>query len=259
LMTLGDRVGGEPMTVEEVDLLRTIADQTAASLLTLKLSEAAVKSREMEAFQTMSAFMVHDLKNVASTLSLTMQNLPVHFDKPEFRDDAFKVISRSVDKIRTMCGSLGVLTQKLDLRRVPMSLSDFVSSALDVMDGCAHGRLVRDLRPMPKALFDPDQMAKVLTNLVLNACEATAGGGEVRVGTGEEGGRAVLEVADTGGGMTKEFMERSLFRPFRTTKKQGMGIGLFHSRMIVEAHGGRIDVQSESGQGTTFKVYLPMK
>jgi signal transduction histidine kinase len=94
---------------------------------------------------------------------------------------------------------------------------------------------------------------------VLNACEATAGGGEVRVATAEEDGRAVLEVTDTGGGMTKEFMERSLFRPFRTTKKQGMGIGLFHSRMIVEAHGGRIEVQSESGRGSTFKVYLPMK
>jgi signal transduction histidine kinase len=84
-------------------------------------------------------------------------------------------------------------------------------------------------------------------------------GGEIQVATEQRDGWIVLIVQDNGSGMSKEFMERSLFHPFRTTKKQGMGIGLFQSKKIVEAHQGRIEVESEEGRGSTFRVYLPMK
>jgi len=99
LITLDERLTEAPFSVEDFDLLKTIADQVAASLLNLKLSERLLRAKEMEAFQTMSAFFLHDLKNMASTLSLTMQNLPAHYDDPVFRDDLLHTISQSVAKL----------------------------------------------------------------------------------------------------------------------------------------------------------------
>ena len=107
--------------------------------------------------------------------------------------------------------------------------------------------------------MDPDQIRKVLANMVLNANDALSQGGEIRIETGQRNGWAVISVSDNGSGMSKEFMEKSLFRPFKTTKKQGMGIGLFQSKMIVEAHGGRIEAESEENVGSTFRVFLPIK
>ena len=258
LMTLGERVEYEAFSFEEFDLLKTIADQTAASLLNLKLSEDLRKAKEMEAFQSMSAFMIHDLKNLASSISLTVENLPVHFDNPEFRKDALRIMSQSVGKITGMCSSLSLLSKKLELSRAVVELSDLVRDTLRQMAGSIKVALLEDLHPVPGTLLDKEQFGKVLTNLILNACEATADGGEICITTRKQEGWVLLQVSDNGCGMSKEFIEHSLFRPFKSTKKGGMGIGLFHSKMIVEAHQGRIEVQSEEGKGTTFSVFLPI-
>ena len=111
---------------------------------------------------------------------------------------------------------------------------------------------------MPKLMLDGEQIQKVLTNLVLNAKEAIDEIGEIRVKTGRKDGWVVLCVSDNGCGMSNEFIQKSLFRPFKTTKKRGMGIGLYHSQMIVEAHHGKIEVESEVGKGSTFRVFLPV-
>jgi signal transduction histidine kinase len=105
--------------------------------------------------------------------------------------------------------------------------------------------------------MDPEQMQKVVLNLVLNANDAVAEGGRIRVATGRADRWVYLSVTDDGCGMSPEFMARSLFKPFRTTKGRGLGIGLFHSKTIVEAHHGRIEVESQEGKGTTFRVLLP--
>jgi signal transduction histidine kinase len=107
-------------------------------------------------------------------------------------------------------------------------------------------------------MVDTEQIQKVMTNLILNANEAVGSAGEIRVTTEEQDGWAIFSVGDTGCGMSREFVERSLFRPFKTTKKQGIGIGLYQSKMIVEAHKGKIEVESEEGRGTTFRVFLPL-
>ena len=98
-----------------------------------------------------------------------------------------------------------------------------------------------------------------VTNLVLNANEAVGNGGKIHVNTGTRDGWVVLTVSDNGCGISKEFMNECLFRPFRTTKKQGTGIGLFQSKMIVDAHKGQIEVESQEGRGSTFRILLPMK
>jgi signal transduction histidine kinase len=118
--------------------------------------------------------------------------------------------------------------------------------------------LVKNLRPCPVVLLDREQITNVVTNPILNASEAISQSGEIRIETSQNNGRAVLLVADNGCGMTPEFLSRALFRPFQTTKKKGLGIGMFQSKMIVEAHGGRIEVKSEVRKGAAFRVLLPM-
>lgn len=259
LMTLNDRIRGDPFSVEDFDLLKTVADQAAGNLLNLKLSADLHDARTVETFQRMSAFFAHDLKNVASRLSLTIQNLPVHFDNPDFRSDAVRTISESLSKINGMCSRLSSLGQKKELQRTGWDLNELVENTLFSLNGCLKASPAQDLQPIPAVLVDSEQIQKVLLNLFLNAHEATSEKGEIRITTGRQDGFAVLSVADTGCGMSREFIEKSLFRPFQTTKKKGMGIGLYHSKMIVEAHGGRIEAESEEGGGTTFRVLLPLE
>jgi putative PEP-CTERM system histidine kinase len=259
ILTLFNRVGGEPLTIEDFDLLGTIADQVAASLLNLMLSERLREAKQMEAFQTMSAFFVHDLKNLASKLSLTMQNLPTHFDNPEFRRDTLQTISQSLEKINLISSSLVSLSQKLELHLAETDINDVVAIALSGLDGSLREKLVQELQTAPKIALDSERIQNVLTNLVLNAHEATGDTGNIEISTGQEDGWVFLTVRDNGCGISKEFMEKSLFHPFQTTKNRGMGIGLYHSKAIVEAHNGRIEVESEEGKGSTVKVLLPLK
>jgi signal transduction histidine kinase len=105
--------------------------------------------------------------------------------------------------------------------------------------------------------MDRAQIQNVLTNLLLNARDALTSGGQIKVETSQRNGWAILRVSDNGCGMTTEFIKRSLFRPFQTTKKKGLGIGMFQARIIVEAHHGRIEVESTPGKGTAFRILLP--
>ena len=258
LMTIADRVGLEPLSIEDFDLLGTITSQVAANLYNLILSEQLRKAKEMEAFQTMSAFFIHDLKNLASKLSLTMQNLPTHLDNPEFRKDAFRSISQSIEKINLMYSRLTSLSEKIELNLIKANVNEVVTSAIASFDGSLREKILEDLKPVREMIIDPEQIQKVLTNLVLNAHEATGEEGKIEITTEQKGGWALIDVRDNGCGMSEEFIRKSLFQPFRTTKKKGMGVGLYHSKSIIEAHHGRIEVESSEGKGSTFTVRLPL-
>ncbi len=258
LIVLADRVNGVAYGVEEMELLQCIGDQLAANLLNLRLAGDLMAAREMEAFQTMSAFFVHDLKNTASSMNLMLQNFPVHFDDPEFREDALRGIGNSVNRINAMIERLSTLRQNLEIRPVKCDLNEVVSEAVASLNGSLDFELVKDLHMLPVVMADREQIRSVLINLLLNAREATNDGGVIRVETSPFEGYAVLSVEDNGCGMSPAFLKESLFRPFRSTKKKGLGIGMFQSKVIVEAHGGRIQVESEPGAGTTFRVRLPL-
>ena len=258
LIILGDRVGGVSFSWQDFDLLKCVADQVAASFLNAQLSQKLLQAKEMEAFQTMSAFFVHDLKNTTSTLNLMLKNLPVHFNDPEFRADALRGISKTVAHINHLIGRLSLLRHELQIKPVESDLNEVVVKALAGWEEAAGVSLVKDLRPLPKILLDQEQMLKVVTNLVLNARDAVSPAGEIRIETAQSNGWVILTVSDNGCGMAPEFLSRSLFRPFQTTKKNGLGIGLFQSKMIVEAHKGRVQVESQPGKGTTFRIILPL-
>jgi signal transduction histidine kinase len=187
-----------------------------------------------------------------------LQNLQAHFDNPEFRKDALRSLSRSVEHLNNLISRLSLLRQQLAIHRAPADLNEVVAAALEGLNGLPHVNIIRNLEPLPRVSIDPEQVQKVLTNLLLNAVEAVGKEGEIRVETGRRNSWAFLAIHDNGPGISPEFMAHSLFRPFQTTKKKGLGIGMFHSKMIIDAHQGKIEVESLLGKGATFRVLLPL-
>ena len=258
LLTLSERIDKESFSLEDMDLLKTVADQTAANLSSLTLARELVQAKELEAFQNVSAFFVHDLKNLASTLSMTLKNLPVHFDNPEFRKDALRGLAQSVETINSVCTNISLVNKRLELQRTTVDMNKLVTDMLARLNGSIQAPLSLDCGALPSVSLDAEQMQKVLLNLLLNANEAAGPGGKIHVSTGRTNGWITVSVKDNGCGMSEEFMASSLFKPFRSSKKRGMGIGLFHSKKIVESHHGQIEVKSELGKGSTFMVMLPV-
>ena len=258
-LVLADRVNGVGYTVEELELLKCIGDQITSVLLNLRLGNEVVRARELEAFRTMSAFFVHDLKNAASSLNLMLKNLPVHFDDPAFRADALRGVGNTARRIDDMIARLSTLRQRADFRPIDADLNQLVSEALERLGEMPSVEVTRALPPLPKMLADPEQIRAVVTNLVMNARDALGSEGRIRVWTEQQGARLILSVMDNGCGMSQAFVKESLFRPFQSTKTKGLGIGLFQSRAIVQAHGGSVHVESEPGRGTTFQVSFPAK
>jgi putative PEP-CTERM system histidine kinase len=258
LLVLGDRVSGLPFTQDDKDLLKCIGDQVAANLRNLRLSSRLVELKELEAFQMFSTFLVHDLKNTASTLSLMLRNMREHFSNPAFREDALRGLGKSVERINDLIQRLTNLRQQPSAMRQVADLIEVVDASAGKLDGQTEVELHRKLEPLPRLLLDPQQMESVFTNLLLNARDAVGQGGRITISSRQFDEWAMVAIEDNGCGMTPEFVARSLFRPFQTTKQKGMGIGMFQSKMIVEAHGGRIEVQTAPGRGTTFRVYLPL-
>ena len=158
-----------------------------------------------------------------------------------------------------MCNQLSLVRESPALRPVEADLNELVTTTLVGLNGMLKASIVEDFHPVPRVFLDPKQIPKVLTNLILNADQAVDDGDEIRVTTGRRDGWVVLTVSDNGCGMSKEFMGQYLFRPFRTTKKKGTGLGLFQTKMIVDAHNGQIEVESEEGRGSTFHILFPAR
>ena len=125
-LVLGDRVSGLSYSIEELELLQAIGGHVGAALLNMQLSQSLLEAKQMEAFQAMSAFFVHDLKNTAATLSLTLQNLPKHFENPSFRDDALASVAKGVAGIEGLIRRLTLLRDELDIHPARIDLNDVV-------------------------------------------------------------------------------------------------------------------------------------
>jgi putative PEP-CTERM system histidine kinase len=258
-IVLADRVEGAPYSVEDLELLSCIGAQVTSVLLNLRLADEVARSKELEAFQTMSAFFVHDLKNAAASLNLMLKNLPVHFDSQAFRADALRGIGNAARRVEDMIAGLSALRQRPVVMPVETDLNQLVAETIEGLDELRHVSLSTEWQPLPRVLVDREQLKSVVVNLLMNARDALDPDGRIAVRTDHQAGQVVLVVADTGCGMSEAFIRDSLFRPFQSTKKHGLGIGMFQARMIVEAHGGLILVQSEAGKGTTIRVSLPAR
>jgi hypothetical protein len=249
---------GVPFDTEDLALIYTIAKQAASSLMRAQMAERIVRSKELETFHLFSTFVIHDLKNFVSMLSLVVQNMEKNFGNPAFQKDAVASVSQTVEKMNRMMARLSVLSSAPIPCKTQTDLNDLLRGLMEEMEGIIRSRVVVEYRDLPKIWVDPEQMMTVLRNLVRNADEATSNGGEIRLATEVKDGNVLFSVSDNGCGIPREYMEGELFTLFSSTKSDGFGIGLYQAKRIVESHGGRIEAESEVGKGSTFRIRLPV-
>jgi putative PEP-CTERM system histidine kinase len=256
-ISLGHRIINKPLGHEDLDLLSIIGLQVAARIHSLEMSRRLQDAKEMEALRRFSTFFVHDLKNVASKLSMMLTNFLNYYNNPDFREDALTLVSQTVDRINNMTQKLTEIKEFGAVNLVLADINRTVQESIVDIPIPERVSITTDFSEIPSFPFDPGQFSKVVTNLVINAMEAVGESGNIRVRTSKKNGWISLEVSDDGPGIEEKFISTSLFQPFKTTKKNGLGIGLYQCRSVVEAHGGRIVVQSLLGEGTTFQIFLP--
>ena len=265
-LVVGDDMTGfallnKPLTPIELnwevrDLLKTASRQAAGFLARMHATEALLEARKFDAFNRMSAFVVHDLKNIVTQLSLMLKNAERHRDNPEFQQDMLLTVESSLEKMRQMMVQLREgqkptgLTSGVDLEKLLRAL---VASAR------LRGRTVElEVAHPVSTRGHEERVSRVLGHVVQNALDATPAEGRVWVTLSQSAGRAMVQVGDTGVGMTREFIQTRLFKPFSTTKQAGMGIGSYESFHYIKELGGQIEVDSEVGRGTTVTVLLPL-
>jgi putative PEP-CTERM system histidine kinase len=203
----------------------------------------------------MSAFVVHDLKNLVAQLSLMLRNAERHRGNPEFQRDMLTTVAHVVEHMNKLMLQLRAGTTPVENAR-SVDLEPIVRRVCAAKSG-PDVQLALDLAPGVVSLGHEDRLEHVIGHLVQNAIDATASGGGVSVRLHRDSRFAVLEVADTGIGMSHEFIRERLFKPFETTKAQGMGIGVYESSQYIAGLGGQILVDSEPARGTRVRVLLP--
>jgi|GEM_PF-1092104 len=258
LLTVGPDRSGTPYGWEAREFLGVLGKHGAAELHKADLLSTLVQAKETEAFRTFSTFLLHDLKNFASTLSLIAKNSSRHQDKPEFQRDAFRSVFEIAERMKNLCNSLRTFSTSMATHRKLHDLCQITRTIADNYSVALGSRLILDLDEVPQLFVDGEEIARVLQNLILNAREAISPEGTIILRTRSRNSMVELSVEDNGRGMTPEFVERELFLPFRTTKSDGLGIGLFQSKKIVEAHNGTILVESTRGRGTIVRVLFPV-
>ncbi|WP_428604706.1 XrtA/PEP-CTERM system histidine kinase PrsK [Sedimenticola sp.] len=241
---------------EDRDLLK-MAGQQAASHLAQHLSEKALtQARQFEAFNRLSAYVVHDLKNILAQQSLIVSNSEKHKHKPEFVDDVIETVRNSVKRMTNLMeqmksGMRGHSSQQIDLN----SLLSEVSAAY------ATRKPIPKLNPIQEKMFvhaDKEQLATVFGHIIQNAQDATPDDGHVIIGASLVASEALIEISDDGCGMDPEFIKKRLFHPFDSTKGlTGMGIGVYESREYIRSLNGEINVKSTPGEGSVFCITLP--
>jgi signal transduction histidine kinase len=222
------------------------------------------ESRQFESFVRLSAMLTHDLKNAIEALSLTVGNMERHFDNPQFRADALKGLTGATDKLKALVARLARPVSSLSGEHKRPTKVDLIPILKRVVAMTAaplpsKHTIVTRLPSSLFALVDAARIEEVIENLVLNALEAMVdNGGTLTIEAGETpGGAPAFSIGDTGRGMSRSFVDNRLFRPFSTTKKTGIGLGLYTCREVIRASGGSIEVESVEGAGTTFRVVLP--
>lgn len=241
---------------EDRDLLKVAGKQAGSHLAQFQADKALVESRQFEAFNRLSAYVIHDLKNILAQLSLMVANAQKHKHNPEFIDDMVSTVSNTVTRMSKLMAQLRSDTGQTEQQQ--FALADLLETVVAES---------RHRAPAPSLSLDGseftltcdrDRLQTVFGHLVQNAQEATDKHGVVDVRLLRDHGGVVVEIEDSGVGMDEEFVRHRLFKPFDSTKGlTGMGIGAFESRDFIHSLKGNIHVQSTPGRGSVFRVFIP--
>lgn len=243
---------------ELIDVLKIAGSQAASYLAHRESATSLMVARQFESFNRMSAFIVHDLKNLVSQLSLLLANAERHKANPAFQQDMLETLGHSVGKMKTLLARLNRGDRQEQEPALPVALETLLRQVVEdsalleprpALTQCAQGLTVQ---------VNWNRLERVLGHLIQNAADATPPGGSIAVRLLRAGGDAVIELQDSGAGMSERFVRERLFQPFASTKANGMGIGVFESREVLREVGGRLEVSSAEGVGTTVRIVLPL-
>jgi signal transduction histidine kinase/HAMP domain-containing protein len=259
-MAVESSMSGKDFTEADLELFSTFANEVALALENASLTENLIESRELDSFNRITSIIIHDLKSSINGLTLLLYNVEKNYDDPEFRADLIATIADTIKKTEDLIARLTSRPHLLELRSESINLllqrlveELYLRKLPDV-------ELIEEYGELPKMMIDADNMERVFENVILNALEAMPNGGKLTIVTRKTKKplAAVIEIVDTGRGMTEEFINHNLFKPFRTTKRKGLGLALFSCKEIVGLHGGKIEVKSELNRGTSFVIRLPI-
>ncbi len=257
-MLLSDPLIVRSIIWEDRDLLKTAAKQVSSHIMVLQTSAELAQAKQFEVFTRLSAYMVHDLKNIAAELELVATNAKKHSDNPAFIEDAFATVEYASADIKRLLAQLRGRKAREE-RKVRINLAELLHEVVEKKRTCLP---VPDFVTTCKNCIveaEPGQLGNVLAHLIENAQQATADDGEVSVSLNREGDMYIIRIKDSGHGMDEDFIRYRLFKPFDTTKgNAGMGIGMYESRDFAISIGGNISVQSKPGKGSIICLQLPI-
>jgi putative PEP-CTERM system histidine kinase len=244
---------------EDYDLLKTVGQQVASYLAEDAAVRQLVQARQLEDFNRRFAFVVHDLKNMTSQLQLLVRNADRHGDNPAFQKDLLATVRNAVEKMTRLLEQLSSkrLSEPIAAPGAAPGLDlDAVVRAL-CQRWPAGVVAVGDAKAPVQVRGDAEKLSAALSHVIQNGVEATGGRGPVAVRLARRGDNAAIEIEDHGHGMEASFIRDELFKPFRSTKSAGYGIGAFQARELVREMGGVLNVTSEPGKGTVVTIMLP--
>lgn len=249
-----------PLDGEVFDLLRTLGREVAMFLAERRAAERLADQRQVQDYAKRFAFVAHDVKTVASQLTLLLANADENIEDPEFQRDMLLTVRASATRINALIARL----------RQPGDEPSAMPAAAPAVAPLARLRMIVAARPGPVGLeaegqstgmvaMTPERFDAAVTHLLDNAQEASRPGEPVRVRVRREAGRIVVDIIDQGMGMTPEFIRDELFRPLSTSKPRGNGIGAWQARELLREAGGDLTVLSRPGVGTTMRLVLPVQ
>ncbi|MDH3215844.1 MAG: PEP-CTERM system histidine kinase PrsK [Candidatus Krumholzibacteria bacterium] len=258
---VGHKALGLDYSEEDQDFLSTLADQATLIIENFKLAQKITDARQMETFNRFASFVIHDLKNTMGMLSLTAENAKDNIHDADFQRDAMDTIRRSVQKMKDLIHSLSAVRADASLKKRSVDMTSLIEQKTNTLMPVARRRGISLQfigEPSLYAQVDPQAIERIVENLVHNAVDASKPGGEVEVHLAREtNGTIRIEVIDQGEGFEVDYMSNHLFRPFRTTKKEGLGIGLTMCKTLAEAHGGNVYIESKPQRGARVSVRVP--
>ncbi len=243
---------------EDNDLLRTAGRQVAAYLAQLEASQALINVRQFEAANRLSAYVMHDIKNLVAQLSLMVSNAARHRDNPAFIDDMIATVENSVNKMNRLLDKLRA-GEESQSDVAALDLVALLHEAVKTMSAGSPAPVLSGDIPRLTVRADWDRLCAVIGHVIRNAQDATRADGFIRLSLQRSGGEVQIAVEDNGRGMNSAFTKERLFRPFDSTKgSAGMGIGAYECREYVRELGGEVQVKSCPGKGTVFQIRLPL-